>query len=129
MTDLICKYCHATEHTATSFAHHVCDKDVLRDRITGQEAHMRMWHTEAMRLAKKYNEDTFYHPADAQGSSPSAVSAPALPVPSAEVQELAARAIARQRTKRWLAQPEKEALAVLAAWALAELAARESPDA
>ena len=89
MNDLICKYCHATEHSATSFAHHVCDPNTLRDRITGQEAHMRMWHTEAMRLAKKYNEDTFYHPVSPKTAPPAHVSPGTLPTPGAAVRELA----------------------------------------
>jgi hypothetical protein len=60
MNPLQCKYCHITEPSALSFAHHVCDPSRLKDRIDGQEAHMKMWHREAMRLAEKYNEETFY---------------------------------------------------------------------
>lgn len=38
MNDLTCRYCQASEPTKTSFAYHVCDKDVLRERITAQNA-------------------------------------------------------------------------------------------
>ena len=129
MTSLICKYCHATEPTALSFAHHVCDPNTLRDRIAGQEAHMRMWHTEAMRLAKKYNEDTFYHPVSPKTAPPAHVSPGTLPTPSAEVRELAAEAVDEHKHGWKLMAQHTDALATVAAWALAELAAREAaPD-
>lgn len=58
----ICQYCSGSEQSKVSATHHVCNPSVLRERIDGLMAHMKMWHTEAMRMARKYNEDTFYHP-------------------------------------------------------------------
>lgn len=70
-------------------------------------------------------------PPFAQGSSPRSVSAPAQPVPSAAKRELASAILAEQswRFDELMSNAEMEALAALAAYALAELAARESPDA
>ena len=56
-----CQYCGGREQSKLSAAHHTCDVNALRERIDGLLAHMEMWHTEAMRLAKNHNEDTFYH--------------------------------------------------------------------
>ncbi len=78
MADLICPYCGVAEQTKTSFAFHVCDQNLLKDllaasraeveRLTlavenleGVNAHCKMWHREALRLAEKHNEETFYH--------------------------------------------------------------------
>lgn len=35
---ILCQYCNEIEQSKTSFAHHVCDKDILRERITAQQS-------------------------------------------------------------------------------------------
>lgn len=61
MENINCPYCRKNESSKTSFAHHVCDKDALRQRIDGLEAHAKMWHRESLRLAAKHSEDVFYY--------------------------------------------------------------------
>ena len=36
-------------------------KKIKGDTQNGDDAHAKMWHREAMRLAKKHNEKTFYN--------------------------------------------------------------------
>lgn len=78
MTGLTCSYCGKAEQSKTAFAFHVCDQNILKDLLTasraevehltlavgnleGVNAHCKMWHREALRLAEKHNEETFYH--------------------------------------------------------------------
>jgi hypothetical protein len=77
MADLTCSYCGKAEQSKTAFAFHVCDQNTLKDLLTasraevkrltlavesleGVNAHCKMWHREALRLAEKHNEETFY---------------------------------------------------------------------
>lgn len=52
-----CKYC-----SGTAGPDHECDPARLKEVINGMNAHMRMWHSEAMQLADSFNVETFYHP-------------------------------------------------------------------
>lgn len=61
MADFTCKYCGGTEETNLSAAHHVCDRERLQGRIEGLEAHCKMWHREALRLAEIAGVETFYY--------------------------------------------------------------------
>ncbi len=44
---ILCKYCNAIEQSKLSALTHICDKDVLRERITGQHSMLTRIYDEA----------------------------------------------------------------------------------